>query len=364
MGVWYKELDKKFSWSFFGFLVGILGVFFGLYSILHIEKPKIQFEILTNTDVINLSEDVGKLEVLFNNQSVLTADTTLKILTIKISNAGNVNIKKDFFDIDYLPGFEIKNGKIADIPTIIDFSNNYLKELFKFSNDSSKLTINPIILDSEDFVTLKLLLVGQKEKPLEINAFGKIAGQNTIPVISEIKKGSGKSFWARLNDDNIWIKLARYFYYTFAFILFVLIFIMPISLISDNISHKRTKRKIENFKSFHEIGDDKNYKMTFHLFNEYGINALKRIIELSNDSELLNKFAHADFHLKGLTYNDLDLIGIPLRDNIDFSKEFRTKSFFDELLIEKDFIVGEFGKKSFNQDFVDKVKRFKTYMEK
>lgn len=364
MGIWYKELDKKFSWSFFGFLVGIMGVAFAIYSILHHEKPNVQFEILTNTDVINVSEDISKLQILYDNQNVLSVDTTLKILTIKIVNIGNLTITKDFFDENYLPGFVIENGKIADEPTLIDYNSDYLKKLFTFKYDSTRITINPIIFDSEDFVTLKLLVVGAKDDPIKISYFGMIAGQNEFQINSEIQKDTERTFWSRLNDDNIWVKIARFFYYMVTFSIFFLIIIMPIALISNGLDEKREKKKIKDFKDLHEVADDKEFKMIIHIYKEYGIEALEKIIELSQDSERLNNFAHADFYTKNLTYAELDLIGLPLTDKVEGEEMFRAKSFYDELLIEKDVIVGDIGNKTFNEGFVEKVKRFEIYMKK
>lgn len=364
MDVWYKELDKKFSWSFFGFLVGIIGIVFALYSIIHNEKPNIEFEILTNTDVINVSEDIGKLQILYDNKNVLTVDTTLKILTIKVINNGNVTITKDFFDNNYLPGFTIENGKIAEEPTIIDYNSDYLKKLFSYKYDSTKVTINPIILDTEDFVTLKILVVGAKNEPIKISCFGMIAGQQYFPVKSEIQKDKERTFWARLNDDNIWIKITRFFYYTFSFSLLILVFIMPFSLLSDSIAKKKDNKKIKDFKDLHEVSDDKEYKMVIHIYLNYGIKALEKIIELSEDTERLNNFAHANFYTKNLTFNELNLIGLPLSEELDLATEFRDKSFLDELVIEKDYLVGEIGKKTFKVEFVEKVKRFENYMKK
>lgn len=364
MGVWYKELDKKFSWSFFGFLVGIIGIVFALYSIIHHEKPDMEFEILTNTDVINVSEDIGKLQILYDNKNVLTVDTTLKILTIKVINIGNVTITKEYFDSNYLPGFTIENGRIAEEPTIIDYNSDYLKKLFSFRYDSTKVTINPIILDTEDFVTLKILVVGAKDEPIKISCFGMIAGQNDFPVKSENQKDKERTFWSRLNDDNIWMKLARFFYYTFSFSLFVLVFIMPISQLSDSLARKKNNKKIKDFKDLHDVAEDKEYKMVIHIYLNYGIEALEKIIELSKDTERLNIFAHANFYTKNLTFEELDLIGLPLRDKLDLAAEFKNKSLIDELLIEKDYLVGEFGKKTFKGEFVEKVERFKNYMKK
>lgn len=48
-----KNLDSKFSWSFLGFVIGIIGIGISIYAIFfHHPAPDLTYRVLTNTNVV------------------------------------------------------------------------------------------------------------------------------------------------------------------------------------------------------------------------------------------------------------------------------------------------------------------------
>jgi len=309
-----------------------------------------------------VTEDIGKLQILYNNENVLSSDTTLKIVTIKLINSGNISITKEMYDEDYLLGIKVENCKIADKPTIIDFSNSYIKERFSFNQENQTIKINPIIFDNKDYVTLKLLLIGEKGKQVRISAFGKISGQKSIPILTEIDEQNKISFWSRLVEGSIWIHITRFFLYTFGFGFGTLLIIMPISLIFDNISKKSDLKKIERYKVLNDLKQDNHYELIFNFYLNSGISLLNKILSLSNDPVKLEKYVNVDFHAKGLTYRDLSYLNFPIEMKSDSSEIYNWKTFIDEMWLEKDVLQKEGGKTKLNEDFVIKLNRFINYL--
>jgi hypothetical protein len=113
-----KGLDQKFSWSFFGTLFSILFFLFGLYTtFVYEKKPRLQFQTLSEAPVYSLSEDVGKLDILFEGEDIRQKHQTLTILTIRVINIGSADIVKSSFDPDHLPSVVYHNWlDILDFP--------------------------------------------------------------------------------------------------------------------------------------------------------------------------------------------------------------------------------------------------------
>ncbi len=345
MGKWYKDIDNKFSWSFFGFFIGVIGLLFGLYTFYHKEKPNLQFEVVTNTDVFNLYENVGKLQILYDNENVLSIDTTLKLITIKLINSGDASIKKDDFDKDYLLKLNIENYIIADKPNIIEYSNNYLKERFDFNYDSNTIEIKPIILDKNDYVIFKFLIIGARDETVKMTSTGKIAGQKYIPVVTENMNKDKKSIW----------------YYPIiiigVFLFFFIIGIIAVLLeeVGKYFSLKRKNKIINKFKEKFNLKSDKYYDEVFRIYIEYGLDILSFIIELSNNTDKLEKFLATSMHSKFLTYKDLEYIGIKLDSKLKISDKFNKKSFMDELILKEHFLERENDNPKFKDEFIENI---------
>ena len=353
MGKWYKELDKKFSWSFFGFFVGILGLIFGLYTFYHKEKPNVQFEVVTNTDVFNLNENIGKLQILFNDENVLSIDTTLKLVTVKFINSGDASINKEDFDKDYLVNLNFENFIIADKPNIIDYSNSYLKDRFSFSYKSNSIQINPIILDENDFVIFKILLIGARNEIVQMTSSGKIAGQKNIPVFTEIKNKTKNPFWY----------LAKVLLSGFLGVMILGGIGILLRVLKNKFLISKRSSLFKKFISNYNLETDKQYDQILEMYKKYGYDILLYIIELSKDLEKFEKFVTVDVNLKGLSYKDIKYLGIKLDSEQDLSEEFNKKTFIDKLILEDDFVENIEGKGKFKDDFINKIEKLKNYIK-
>nr|WP_319570412.1 hypothetical protein [uncultured Draconibacterium sp.] len=354
MGRWYKELDKKFSWSFFGFFVGVLGLLFGFYAFYHKEKPKLQFEIVTNTDVFNLHENIGKLQILYDNENVLSIDTTLKLVTVKLINSGGASIKKDDFDKDYLLKLNIENYIIADKPSVIDYSNTYLKERLQFTYNSKSIIINPIILDKDDYVIFKLLIIGARNEEVKMISTGKIAGQKNIPVLTDNMNKEKKPIWYY---PSIIIG-------AFISLLFMGFILALVEELANHLSLKKKNKVINRFKENLKIKSDKYYDEIFKIYRENGLEILSFIIDLSNNSEKFEKFLATNVNSKFLTYQDLKYIGIKVDSKLKLSDEFNKKSFMDELLLKDNFVERENGKPKFKDEFIQNIENLIKFIKK
>jgi hypothetical protein len=163
--------------------VGLAGAGFGVWAYFNSPSPRLTYEVLTNTPVFDVREEVDKLQVLYNDIDITDGDFILQVITFRVVNSGQVNIKKDFYDAENSPlGIRLSEGKIVEKPVVISSSNEYLDESVRLDViDSKEVQIQPVILDSGDFFTIKLLALISSES-VDLEATGKIAGINYIEL--------------------------------------------------------------------------------------------------------------------------------------------------------------------------------------
>lgn len=178
---------NKFDWSKWGFWLA-LGLFIitgGLWfyqTFVFEKKPQLNFEIISNQEVITLNEDINKLELIYDGIDLRKNSKTLSLITFKVINDGESGILKSFYDNEVPVGFFIANGKLLNKPEIIgsndkDYFKNYLKEI---KGDS--IIFNDLIFDSKKFFELKCLSINTIGVKPKIITFGKIANVDKITV--------------------------------------------------------------------------------------------------------------------------------------------------------------------------------------
>ncbi len=350
-----KELDKKFSWSFFGFLVGVIGLLLAIYTVNKKDKPFLNFEVLTNTEVINVNEDIGKLKILYDDKNLMSNDTTLYLLTIKLTNSGNSSINILNFDIGYPVGIEMVNSKIVSPPNIIEYSNDYLKERYSFVYSNSKITSKPIIFDVDDYLIFKVLLLGKREESIIISSFGKIAGQTEIPVYY---KEGGESKPTTIKE------ILEVVFALVLFILSLVFFLIIISSFTEFVSSMMKKRKIRIFKAKCSIQIDSHYSCIFELYNEDGFEVLKHIISLYENELKFEKFESTSRSIDGLDYRDFKFLGIEIDSSTKLQQKYTDNSYFNKFKDNNEFIYQNKDKKIVNKDFANKVIRFIDFIGK
>jgi hypothetical protein len=64
----FLRIEKNFAWSFFGFLLAIIFGAFSIYTVYYKDtNPKLDFIIEANTKVLDIKENVRKLDIMYQN---------------------------------------------------------------------------------------------------------------------------------------------------------------------------------------------------------------------------------------------------------------------------------------------------------
>jgi len=247
-----RNLDKKFAWSFFGTLIGIIGLGYAIYIDNFKDKsPEIIFEVLSNTNILDLKEDISKLDILYDGENIKKNKENLRVLTIKVINDGNINLIESHYDNDNPFGIAIINGKVVEKPELLEASIDYLNKNLKMSFDtSSNVFFGKFQFDKSQYFIFKILTICKEGNIPQVVPFGKISGitKNFQVRIKTQTTNEEKSFWRKLIYGSFWVHFVRFWFYLIVLIIFTFSLVIPISSIEESISTKKRKKKVKKFK--------------------------------------------------------------------------------------------------------------------
>jgi LPS O-antigen subunit length determinant protein (WzzB/FepE family) len=273
-------------------LVGLISAVLGIYTFFFQERKfQVDYEILANTNVLDINADITKLDITYDGSSLKSNNQSLRILNLRIRNTGTESILKTYYDSkDPLSAF-IEKGKVIEKPELVATSNDYIKKNLEIRFDSlGKLTFSDIILEPNEYFTIKLLILHKTNETPILHSAGKIAGVKDIPIVNLVQQNKAeKSFWEITFSGNIFSQLLRALSYTLVVILIIVIIAITTDSISDKKRKSRRVRLSKKFKEKREYDYNKMDDAIFARFESDGIENLRRYQNLLKDENRLNQ---------------------------------------------------------------------------
>ncbi|MEZ4942228.1 MAG: hypothetical protein R3D58_15225 [Saprospiraceae bacterium] len=281
-----KKIDKKYA---FGLLTGLIFGILGFYAdFLRQKNPKLEFDIISNTEILDVKEDVGKIDIFYDGENLQKQNQTLRLIVLRITNNGSEHILKDYYYEDSPLGFKIENGEILEKPIVLQTSNTELKKAIKFFIDSTQtVTLPNFILEKSDYFTIKLLIKHSQGKEVILNPIGKIVGVKKIKLVNSFIEKENESFWQRLIKGSIGIHIARFFMYIFGFGFGMMAIIFPIAIITEYFSKRKREKNLKVFKLYLNKESLEKYDWVLKEYQENGDSKIGYWQRLANDKELL-----------------------------------------------------------------------------
>lgn len=292
MGIWknVRNLDSKFSWSFLGFLIGILGIGYAIY-IENFKKDykEISFEILSKTNVLDLNEKINDLAVTYKGENILTTNRSLKVLTVRVNSNGTKDVNQFDYDQNQEWGFSILEGEIVNNPEILSASNSYLQNsINSIRLDSLNRIVFPkVIIESNENFLVKVLIICDVGQNPDILPFGKIAGIKKFQVFQSERAVQELSFWQKLIYGGIGIHISRFIFYFLCLVLFLLVFGISASKISIFLEEKKKKKNIEKYRKNTTLEINENLDKVFEIYMNYQESFLRKAHRLISKKEIL-----------------------------------------------------------------------------
>jgi hypothetical protein len=269
-------------------LIGIAGLAIGIYGIwFYHPRPALVFDTLSDTKVLDVHAPLGKLDIVYAGESLKATNRELRLIVIRISNAGSADIAKDSFDADNPLGLRVSSGTLLEPPTLAA-SNEYLSRNVRvMSSGPDSVTFKPVILEAREWIELKLLVAVQAGLTPEIAPVGKIAGIRKISSANTASERLSKPLWSRLvGADAFWIQLARIPIYLIGLVLLLLAILVvgllgfffsvfPVQELNSLRKRRRRARIVEKYGKTRELRPTDHFVVDEYL--EAGSSAIPHI---------------------------------------------------------------------------------------
>jgi hypothetical protein len=291
-----SSIDDKFPprriWQAGIALVGLVSAIIGIYTFFFQDRVlQIEYEVLSNTNVLDINADITKLDITYDGSSLKTSNQSLRIINLRVRNTGNESVLKSFYDNNDPLGVLVTNGKVIEKPELVGTSSDYIKKNLAINFDSlGRLTFSDIILEPNDFYTVKLLILYPSGQSPEIHSVGKVAGVKNVPVVS-LAQGTKeeKSFLEITFGGNIFSQLLRSLSYTIVFIGLIILIAFSGSSFSDYRKKKKRIRIVKDFKLQKNYDYNRMDDAIFTRFEIDGAENISRYQNLLKDENRLNQ---------------------------------------------------------------------------
>jgi hypothetical protein len=185
-----------------------LALFFGL-SNLSEPDPKLTYEILRETDVLDVRTPVEDLQITFQNEDIQGENLNLRIYAMRVINNGEVDILQTQFDQDQIWGLQVDGGRVIEARPI-EASSTYLNEKSNPQVVGEDIVqFDKAIVEKGQFFVFNMLVVHAKDVEPEIIALGKIAGIDEIVVTRIPVEVEGPGFLSDLFGGDWAVQLVR-----------------------------------------------------------------------------------------------------------------------------------------------------------
>ncbi|MES4993747.1 hypothetical protein ABVB70_25975 [Agrobacterium radiobacter] len=288
---WSAKLERKinFPWQLVGLFIALVFGGLTIYTeFLRDQSPHLQIEVLSNEPVLDVREKLPDLEVLYQGQDIAKSGKTLSVLLVRIANRGSANLLSAFYDINSPVRLGLSHGALVKAD-ITEASNPYLREAATLTRVGPDVAMNPVIIEKNEWFTVKLLVLHDVELRPEVHVSGKVAGQHTISAISTDPDDSKPGFWQSVVAGGLWVQIARVPVYLFGCAAVLVATGVPASIISDALSRRRRRRLVEKFKNRTKLNTEPADDFIFDNFVTYGTRFMREFVSELNDNELVHR---------------------------------------------------------------------------
>lgn len=276
-------------------LIAIVSLIFGIYATWFYEKrPALTFEVISNSNVYDIHENLGKLDVIYSGKSLRANKQVLRLINFRIINSGQTSFtKNDFDDTDTL-GFAIDKGTILETPAFIG-STDYLQTHTKPTLvDSTEIRFAPLIIDAGEFIEVHALVSANEGAEPTVRPLGKLAGVKKMQVNEPSRPANQRSFWNQIVDANsIWVQVARVpVYVVFGMLMLVLFAFSLILLVVPFESFTNYKNKLSRVAKMNVYSQGKSLSPADrHVIEKYlneGDVGIRRLIRIQDRISIRN----------------------------------------------------------------------------
>lgn len=309
----FARIDQKFAWSFLGFL---LAVFFGGLTVydrfIKDNNPSLSIEILSNTNVLDLKENLPELKILYGNVDIKKLNKTLSVVILRVHNNGTTSILNSYYDEKSPLALTLPVGSFVKVEKI-SATNDYLSQFAKLNLVRKNLLhFSNVIMESGESYTLKALILHDSKFNLSFKASGKIAGIRNINTVIQIDPKERKTFLSEAFSGGILIQFSRILFYLTIVIFSLMFIVIVFSFITRKFETYSRLNLLKKFKLLRKKPMVFNSEIIFDTYINSGIGTLENVLKLIlNDKKLLKEILK-NFPKGSERLSQIKLLGYPV----------------------------------------------------
>ncbi len=284
-GRWVKD-HRSGSFAALTFAVSVsLALFFGLSGLSEAE-PKLTYEILRETDVLDVRTPVEDLQITFQNEDIQGENLNLRIYAMRIVNNGEVDILQTQYDQDEIWGLQVIGGRVIEA-RLIEGGSGYL------STKANPRVVREDIVEFEKaiiekgkFFSFNMLVVHPKDVTPEIIPLGKIAGIEGITLTRVPVKVEGPGFLSDLFGGGWAVQLVRAVLFVMSAAVVLGLFaaaVLSYSFLTSAIRRRRIRRSVV----MKSLSSQKQRDLLSEVYLHHGMAGLNDLREKLGSSERL-----------------------------------------------------------------------------
>jgi hypothetical protein len=189
----------------------------------------------------------------------------------RITNEGGDDILISHYDQQYPLGFRISGGSLLRAE-ILSTSNEYLRQRLRIDTTHADTALfTPVILEPNEWFTVKSLILHSEGARPTLQALGKIAGVRNIRVVDSTEVVADVGFLVTSFAGGLWVQAARLVAYFLGFILLLAAVIAPTAAISGFLAKRRRRKHVAQFKSLTKrtLTDRDEYIFERYIVNDF-----------------------------------------------------------------------------------------------
>ena len=294
--------------------LAIISAYFG-YQSLKQPQPEIFFETISDTNVIDLNRSLQDLSIDFRGQDIHEHNLNLKIMTINVVNSGEVDILTNHYDHEDDWGIKFKDAEVIEA-RLIDANSDYLKAKIIPRRLSTDTVVFPkVIFERGKSFAIEVLLLHSNNTAPSISPIGKIAGIDTIGVLTRSLTREEVNFINQVLNGSIPVHIVRSLIYQAAFIAIFFVFVLGLSLCFGDRDVISSDRKIRILKTQSIAGINEEHVRNYVItrYESSGIDGLRNLQIIIKTLDVPSRQV-SDAEMLSLGYsnalNDLTNLGV------------------------------------------------------
>ena len=255
------------------------------------------FETISDTNVLDLHRPLQDLNIVFRGQDVQERNLNLRIVTVNVANAGEVDILPIHYDQEDHWGMKFENGEVIEA-RLVDTNSKYLRPKVVPQLVGVDIVAFPkIIFEKGSFFTVEVLLLHPKDESPSMSSVGKIAGIDEITVLARPLVQQEVGFATELFQGSALIQVARTIIYFVGFliaIIAVILALIGIDSLFGKLKARRRRDRILQTRTIRQMDQDDMKKFLVAHYESSGNLGLKGLQEVIKGSRRITWLPSSD----------------------------------------------------------------------